>query len=332
MALSVKQRWEIVFLHKHTLGPKLPKKQVARFLQCDIKTVKKWLKVFENTGDIEDKPKAGRPRLTTEKQDQKIVQLAEDDDEATSDKLTTRAKRKGIDVSPRTVRRRLQQSGIHLLPTTTKPLLTEAHRQKRMTWATTNTDTDWDQVIFTDETTIKLFQHRKKVWRRKGEVKIRPTVKHPLKVHIWGCFSSHGFGRICCFTKNLNAAYLKQIYQKCLLTSARKWFGANPTAWVLQEDNDPKHTSAAATRWREENQVNRMVWPPQSPDLNPIENLWKVLKANVANQHPQNKDALVNSIRRSWKRLPRALAKALVDSMPRRVAQVQEVNGDAILY
>jgi hypothetical protein len=67
--------------------------------------------------------------------------------------------------------------------------------------------------------------YQKKVWRQKGEIIKVPTVKHSAKVHVYGCFSEKGFGKIYCFTNNLNAELLCTIYKTTLVPSAITFFG-----------------------------------------------------------------------------------------------------------
>ena len=119
------------------------------------------------------------------------------------------------------------------------------------------------------------------------------TVKHSAKVNIWGCFSEKGFGQIYCFRNNLNTDQLCYIYKHTLLPSATTFFGKDNDKWILQEDNDPKHLSGKAQKWKIDNQINRLSWPSQSPDLNPMENVWSVLKANIGNHKPTSAKDLI---------------------------------------
>ena len=74
------------------------------------------------------------------------------------------------------------------------------------------------------------------------------------------------------FTCNLNAEKMLEIYKKALLPSAERWFINKNEDWILQEDNDPKHRSKLCTEWKQQSGIVTLDW--QSPDANPIGNVW----------------------------------------------------------
>lgn len=333
MPLSIGKRWEIIFLTQHALGPKLSNIQAAKHVNTSKETVAHWIETWQKTRDVLDEPRPGRKRKTTEEEDKAIISTAEKLEEEGSEVVSKVLKsQQSMDVSGRTVRRRLKEAGFFYSSPLEKPLLTEAHRKARLSWAKKHEKTDWSKVVFTDESTVRLRPTRVRVWRRKGQPKpIRTTKKSP-KVNVWGCFSHKGFGHLFWFTPNLNSKLLCEIYEDWLLPSVVDMFGEGDDSWVLQEDNDPKHTSRRAKRWRADNDVVRISWPSQSPDLNPIENVWRVLKVNVLKRHPKNVKQLRDAVDEEWKKFGPELAQNLVNSMPRRIQAVIAAEGDYIMY
>jgi len=332
MTLSVDKRYEIVFLSQHPMGPRLGVKAVAKEVKCAKNTVQYWLKRWKDSKDLTDAKRTGRPRSTTEKVDQRIVDLANNEKVTTTHNIQRVLKRQNVQISQETIRRRLKECGAKFSLPISKPLLTERHRQKRFQWAQSMNDMDWNRVIFSDETTIRLNQLKRCVWNLPGRRKVSRTVKHPVKVNVWGCFSCNGFGRIYCFRENLKADLLCKVYKRCLLPTARDHFGRNSMNWEFQEDNDPKHLSKLAKEWKTKHRIQRMDWPSMSPDINPIENVWKLLKMNLANKNLRTYKSLVSAIKKEWKAFPKDLTTNLVRSMKNRVSDVISNNGDFIMY
>lgn len=169
-----------------------------------------------------------------------------------------------------------------------------------------------------------------------GSTQHLALLTEPLSIHRkfmqWGCFSKEGFGKLLFFKKNLTGPRLIELYERGLLPTALEQFGENKDDWILMEDNDPKHTSKVAKNWKIANDVNRLPWPSQSPDLNPIENVWGVLKINVAKKKPASIPALIRAVKAEWKGFSLEYAQNLVSSMKCRVRGVIDVEGDHLMY
>uniref|UniRef100_A0A8C5WBS8 Tc1-like transposase DDE domain-containing protein n=1 Tax=Leptobrachium leishanense TaxID=445787 RepID=A0A8C5WBS8_9ANUR len=95
-----------------------------------------------------------------------------------------------------------------------------------------------------------------------------PNVKHGGgSIMVWGCFAASGPGRIVVIDGKMNSRVYQDILQKNVVRpSVRQLKG-----WVLQQDNDPKHTSNSTKECLQQNKIPLLEWPSQSPDLNPIE-------------------------------------------------------------
>ena len=108
-------------------------------------------------------------------------------------------------------------------------------------------------------------------------------------MHIWAGISYFGKTSLFTFTETLTAALYKEILETTMLPAAKKMFGNRN--WLFQQDSDPKHTAKLIRKFFQKQKVKYMArddWPPNSPDLNPIENLWSVVASGVRQRDPKS--------------------------------------------
>jgi len=102
----------------------------------------------------------------------------------------------------------------------------------------------------------------------------------------------------------------------------------------VMEDGAPVHRAKVSQAFRKNNSMTVMPHPPQSPDLNPIEHIWKQLKVLVNQRHtrPQNLDQLWIALQEEWLNISIDFINSLIDSMPRRALAVHSAKGKATKY
>nr|KAF6360073.1 hypothetical protein mMyoMyo1_011031 [Myotis myotis] len=104
----------------------------------------------------------------------------------------------------------------------------------------------------------------------------------------------------------------------------------------FQQDNAPCHGARIVQEWFQEHEgdITLLRWPPQSPDLNPIEHLWDKVKKAIRQLVPQpsNLTELDSAIHQAWCQIPRITFQHLVESMPRRIATVLKAKGGPMKY
>ena len=141
---------------------------------------------------------------------------------------------------------------------------------------------------------------------------IRPMPKDRSKIFARGGFCIKGTTSLFCFRGIMDGKFYTEILEKQLPEVCSMFQGR----WRLQQDNDPKHTSRIAREFLGNNVPEVMDWPSNSPDLNPIENLWAIVKRNVEMRRPKNLTELESFFGEEWDKIPNSLLISLVDSMP----------------
>uniref|UniRef100_A0AAZ3PJB8 Tc1-like transposase DDE domain-containing protein n=1 Tax=Oncorhynchus tshawytscha TaxID=74940 RepID=A0AAZ3PJB8_ONCTS len=93
-----------------------------------------------------------------------------------------------------------------------------------------------------------------------------------------------------------------------------------------------RNTAKTTQEWLRDKSLNVLEWPSQSPDLNPIEHLWRDLKIAVQRRSPSNLTELERICREEWEELPKSRCAKLVESYPRRLKAVNAAKGDSTKY
>jgi transposase len=329
--LSPEQRWAIITLHRE--GKR--RAAIASMIPCNIKTIDHWISHYEQHGSVEDKRRSGRKRKTNESTDDNII------DFAIEEKFTTpkTIKRKQqLAVCARTIRHRLDEAGLFGRVARKEYPFKNEHILKRLSFGNGYkgwTVDQWDTVLFSDETHIELGPHGQ-IWVQRPlgaafeseYMTTRDT--HPDRISIWGCFSGRGLGEIEIFTDILDGPKLRSILRSHLISSANRLF--HNEAWWFLQDNDPKHTSTDVQTWLFTHGVQRIDFPPYSPDLNPMENLWNNLKRRVEKRNARDIDELRLHIDEEWAATDTDFLVHLSHSMPKRCKAVVANRGHKTTY
>lgn len=280
---------------------------------------------------------SGRPRLTTRREDAMIVREVKKDRFITSNEVKENLPQ--LRVGTRTIQRRITESNIFKSYfATKKPFISATNRNKRFEWAKAHlnwTIDQWKTVIFSDESPYTLaFHGKRRVWRMHNE-RYNPlctigTIKHDKKINVWGCFCYHGVGNIHNIEGNMNAPMYIQILDNELRPSAARLYGNDD--FIFQQDNDPKHTAKATKEYIDMYEFNVLDWPSQSPDLNPIENLWSILDQKLKFRKVNTLNALFDALEEGWNNLSIDILHRFIESMPRRCQAVIDSKGFMTKY
>jgi len=308
---------------------------IARILKVTKSTISRILSRHRSRNIVDNLPRKGRPRLTSSRQDKRIVRMSKADPTLTCvDIAAGLMENDNLNVSRMTIARRLSDAGLHGRRPAKKPFISAKNLRSRMEFARTHlhwTSGDWANVLFSDEKKFNLFGSDgiNYVRRPSGE-RFNPRYTKPTVKHGGGCIMVYG-----AFSRNIIGPLIKisdtmtgEIYRDIIVNNVLPWARRNMSAgWILQQDNDPKHTAGIVKLGFKQHKVRLLEWPSQSPDLNPMEHLWAELERRCAKKICRNKNQKWDLLVEEWGRIPQCVIEKLIDSMPARCAAVIKSRG-----
>ncbi|ORD96694.1 TCB1 [Hepatospora eriocheir] len=296
---------------------------------------------YKLMNNINRKKGSGRPKIFNESEIDIIKSKVKENLKIGSRKL---AKELNVvldkTATPRTYRNVLNDNDLAVYRPLKKPLLSIKNISSRLMFAKEHlwdTIDYWKRILWSDETKINLFGSDGMVYIRRprgmryDEKFLNPTIKHGGgNLMLWGCFSYNGVGKIEVVKGNMTVMSYTQILNRNLLSSVKKLNMGDD--FIFQQDNDPKHKASLTNDFFEKKEIEPLEWPSQSPDMNPIENLWYFLKIKVNERRPKNMKDLEKIVEEEWYKIPKELCERLVCSLPKRVEELFKSKGRNTMY
>lgn len=245
------------------------------------------------------------------------------------------------EVGVRAIRACLRRAGLKHRWAKKKPFISETNRRHRLQFAREHlhwTVQDWLQVLWSDETWagsgIASGQY---VWCEDGEVWDDDCVisryQKKRKWMFWGSFYGNRKGPYFFWNRDLHGTIDQHTYIRYIcplviqcVNDAR----AQGIDLTFMQDNAPSHRARRTIAHLHANGVKIMRWPPYSPDLNPIEHLWAIMKDWIAEHYPEyteNQEENRDIVQEAWDSIQPHVLHNLAASMPARMQAVVDANG-----
>jgi len=215
--------------------------------------------------------------------------------------------------------------------------------------------------MFTDRKKF-LFSHpRANVmqchWHRVGVPAVATKVNHPMAVNMYVGMTKFGMTRPHLVSgtskmevrfrnqkgaeaKSITREEYEQVMHNTFLKDGRKLFGSNGvTSWLVQQDNDPTHkvgSLRALDKWRREVHDCHVellkAYPPNSPDLNPVENIWSIVDAKIKSLGCKNYNDFKENLLYYIQHIPKQVVNHLYQSMRKRLQECIRNQGGRTHY
>jgi hypothetical protein len=237
--------------------------------------------------------------------------------------------------SKSTIHRILKDSGFQIIKLKKKIMIFPRNQLKRMEFCSQMANYGpafWDTVIWSDETTVRQMPQGRELFIRihstqnSGIDAINPQIHSGgFSVMFWGCFSKLGLGPLVALEGTMTAQSYVELLQDTVLPE----LAAAGRPMVFMQDNAPCHKARIVMDFLAKNNIETLDWPPQSPDMNPIENLWAIIKARRQKKYgtPKTKQDLIDQIFDIWDNIEDSIVENLANSANKRVNEVLKLKG-----
>lgn len=303
--------------------------ELFKISQMPIRTFRRCYIILDSGGSISRKAGSGRPPILDGSDRRKLCGIALTCPMFSAANVKQKfTETSGKTVSTSTVQRNLKMSGILKKLPKIVPDITPIHEEKRRKFTSDWKHYHFHDVFMTDESLFQLYRNKIQFWSSKrGKIPVKKQPKFCPKIMVWGALSYRGFYlKIIDGPGTINSQKYCHIidefipYADCLYQDS----------WILEQDGATPHTSNFTKDFFNFNNVQLLQWPPNSPDLTPIENVWQILKDYVEKKNPKNVQELKRFILESQHLITQSIRVHLIDSTSKRLCACHENGGKLV--
>lgn len=240
-----------------------------------------------------------------------------------------------LECDVKTVRNVLSSRDIKAYSANFKPLVNSNQYNLRIRWCQImrNLNQDqWNQIVFSDEKCLQSYNNGKvKVYRKRGEesdIHIYRRSLNRFKINLFGYITSTVIGNLYVFSDNTDSEKYINYLHRSVFPDVIDDVGPR---FIWQQDGVGFYVSKLSLDYFNKINANLLVWPPASPDLNIIENVWSLLQKEVnsiimLDGLPSNKEMLIEYSFRAWYSIDKQFIVNLYNSLPNRVLNLLNRN------
>ena len=197
-------------------------------------------------------------------------------------------------------------------------LLNTNQKKERIEFSQNYIDSDYTKMIFTDECVFKGGKQRWRKWCSNEEKYKISAMKPKWKVNVWGGIWLNGKVSLRFFNENMNT----DLYIKILKEKNNEMNKICEKGYILMRDNAPSHIIEKTIEFIKRAKINEWkLWPAYIPDLNPIENVWGLIKSQLMKKEINKKSELIIEIKNAYNEINDEAISNMIESFPSRLAE-----------
>ena len=308
--------------------------EIVAIMNVGKSRISKCVKYYRENNEVKPKTKRGRHSLKTPALLTYIMTKTMANRRISCSQISKQYSQEFSPVSKSSIQRYRHELKMNYRPPKLRPNLSIKQKDERYKFSQNflKNDIDYSQFVFSDESKISFTSDNRYIWYIPGETddscyqdcdKVSPWIM------VWGAIGYNYKSPLIICPKSVTAdQYRKVITDSNMVLDLNEARGEGN--WVFQQDGATPHTAKTTRVFLNKRMSYIEYWPANSPDMNPIEHLWAILKYRILEESPEDFQDMLRIMQEEWESISIDLVNKLVLSFKKRLLLVSQHKGEAI--